>query len=225
MNPQKNQDEKKAGLFDGIQSEVSAENAPLLEFITKYAGIIAGIVITLLLILGGMGAWRWYQTDKQKNALNELANIEVHLSGSEKNAALTKFAENAPDTLKIYAYMSLGKNALENNNPKLAADAYANAAKLGGDSSLGVAASFAEAGALLNQEDYSRAISILQNLEKYFIEPSSAIRLKEMLAEAAAAAGNKELAIKTYEWLGNEVKTPEGSYFRSRAEALLDSSK
>ena len=41
-----------------------------------------------------------------------------------------------------------------------------------------------------------------------------------MLAEAAARAGKIELAAETYRKLGQEVRTPEGAYFRSRAEAL-----
>lgn len=220
MNPQKNQDEPSSPLLRDIQAEVSAESAPLLQFITRYASAIAGVVLLLLLALGGMAVWNWYHTGKQEEARQELARINAQLKGKDRDAALAKLAEGAPDSTKLFIYMSLGQSAQENGDPVLAADAYAKAAKLDGDGALGLTAALGSVGSLLMQNENVQALALLQELEAKLPESRRSVQLRQMLAEAASRAGKTELAYKTYLGLAEEVKTPEGAYFRSRAEAL-----
>ena len=78
---QKNHGGASNPLLQDLQAEVSAENAPLLQFITKYAGVIAGIVLALLLILGGMAIWNWNKSGKEDEARAELARINMQLKG------------------------------------------------------------------------------------------------------------------------------------------------
>ena len=52
MNPQKNQGAPESPLLRDLQSEVSAESAPLLQFMLRHAGVIAGVVVLLLLVTG-----------------------------------------------------------------------------------------------------------------------------------------------------------------------------
>ena len=70
------------------------------------------------------------------------------------------------------------------------------------------------------QNENVQALALLQELEAKLPESRRSVQLRQMLAEAAARAGKTELAYKTYLGLAEEVKTPEGAYFRSRAEAL-----
>ena len=220
MNPQKNQDESASPFLRDIQAEVSAENAPLLQFITRYASVIAGVVLLLLLALGGMAVWNWYHHGKQEEARQELARINAQLKGKDRDAALSKLAEGAPESTKLFIYMSLGQSAQENGDPILAADAYAKAAKLDGDGALGLTAALGSVGSLLMQNENVQALALLQELEARLPESRRSVQLRQMLAEAASRAGKTELAYKTYLGLAEEVKTPEGAYFRSRAEAL-----
>lgn len=222
MNPQKNQDEGTTlgGIGRDIQAEVSAESAPLLQFITRHAGLIASVVLALLLVLGGMAIWNWHQTGRQDEARQELARINAQLRGADRDAALDKLAANAPDSVKLFIYMSLGQSAQENGNPVLAADAYARAAKLDGDGALGLTAALGSVGSLLMQNENVQALALLQELEAKLPESRRSVQLRQMLAEAASRAGKTELAYKTYLGLAQEVKTPEGAYFRSRADAL-----
>ena len=220
MNPQKNQDEPASPLLRDIQAEVSAESAPLLQFITRYASVIAGVVLLLLLALGGMAVWNWYHTGRQEEARAELARINAQLKGKDRDAALARLAEGAPDSTKLFIYMSLGQSAQENGDPVLAADAYAKAAKLDGDGALGLTAALGSVGSLLMQNENVQALALLQELEAKLPESRRSVQLRQMLAEAASRAGKTELAYKTYLGLAEEVKTPEGAYFRSRAEAL-----
>lgn len=220
MNPQKNQDAAPSPFMRDIQSEVSAESAPLLQFITRYAGVIAGVVLMLLLVLGGMAIWNWYHSGKQEEARQELARINAQLKGKDRDAALAKLAENAPASTRLFIYMSLGQSAQENGNPVLAADAYAKAAKLDGDGALGLTAALGSVGSLLMQNENEQALALLQELEARLPESRRSVQLRQMLAEAATRAGKTELAYKTYLGLAEEVKTPEAAYFRSRANAL-----
>lgn len=222
MKDNSKNDAPKQGLLDGIQGEVGAESAPLLNFITRHASLIAGVVLLLLLILGGMAIWNWYHKGKQEEARRELARINAELKSSDRDAALAKLAENAPDSVKLFIYMSLGQSAQENGNPILAADAYAKAAQLDGDGALGLTAALGSVGSLLMQAEYTQALALLQELEARLPESSRSVELRQMLAEAASKAGKKDLALKTYESLAKEVKTPEAAYFKSRAEALAE---
>lgn len=220
MNQQKNQDGP--SFLEGLQNEVSAENAPLLQFITKYAGAIAGIVLILLLILGGMGVWKWYHGGKQKETREELAKINREFKGADRDKALAALAEKAPESARLFIYLTLAQSAQENGDPVLAADAYARAASLGGDSALGIAGALGSAGSLLIQAKYPQALALLIELQSRLPEVAQSVEFRQMLAEAAARAGDLELAIKTYTMLADEIKTPEGGYFRARATALAN---
>lgn len=220
MNHQKNQDAGSQTLLDGIQGEVSAENAPLLQFFIRHASAIAGIVLLLLLVLGGMAIWNWYHNGRQEEARRELDRINLQLKGKDRDAALASLAENAPESVKLFIYMSLGQSAQENGNPVLAAEAYAKAASLDGDGALGLTAALGSVGSLMMQAEYAQALALLQELEKKLPDARNSVQLQQMLAEAASKAGQLELAQKTYAALASEVKTPESAYFRSRAEAL-----
>lgn len=220
MKQQKNQDIGSQTLLGGIQGEVSAENAPLLQFITKNASFIAGFVLLILLVLGGMAVWNWYHGGKQEEARRELDRINMQLKGKDRDAALSKLAENAPKSTKLFIYMSLGQSAQENGDPILAADAYAKAAQLDGDGALGLTAALGSIGSLLMQAEYVQALALLQELEAKLPSASKSVAVQQMLAEAASKAGKLELAQQTYQKLADEVKTPEAAYFKSRAEAL-----
>lgn len=217
MSQQKNQDKAPAGLLDNIQGEVSPENAPLLNFITKNASAIAGVVLAILLVLGGWAVWNWYHGGKQREAREELARINAELNGADRDKALSELAKNAPDSTKLFIYMSLGQSAQENGNPVLAADAYAKAASLDGDGALGLTAALGSVGSLLMQAEYQQALALLLELEKKLPQSANSTQLQQMLAEAAYRAGKLELAQQTYKKLGEELTTPEGAYFRSRA--------
>lgn len=223
MDQQKNQGRPAPGLLDGIQNEVSAENAPLLDFITKYAGVIASVVLAILLILAGMGIWKWYHGGKQKEAQEELARINLQLQGAERDEALNNLAKNAPDSTKLFIYLTLAKSAQENGNPVLAGEAYAKAASIDGDGALGLTAALGSVGTLLMQAEYTQALVLIQEFEKKWPEAAKSVQLQQMLAEAAANAGQTELASKTYEALAREVQGPEADYYRSRAEQLAKS--
>ena len=221
MNPQKNQGEETSPLFRDLQAEVSSESAPLLQFMLRHAGIIAGVVILFLLVLAGTGIWRWYSGGKNEDARQELARVSMTMQGQERLKALAALADKAPSDVRLSVLLAWAQSALESGDAAVAAEVYAKAAKLDADGALGLAAALGEAGSLLKAGKNAEALTLLQGLEARLPGENRSVQLRQMLAEAAARAGQKDLAAKTYQALAQEVSGLDGDYFRVRAEALV----
>lgn len=221
MNPQKNQGEETSPLFRDLQAEVSSESAPLLQFMLRHAGIIAGVVILFLLVLAGTGIWRWYSGGKNEDARQELARVSMTMQGQERLKALAALADKAPSDVRLSVLLAWAQSALESGDATVAAEVYAKAAKLDADGALGMAAALGEAGSLLKAGKNAEALTLLQGLEARLPGENRSVQLRQMLAEAAARAGQKDLAAKTYQALAQEVSGLDGDYFRVRAEALV----
>lgn len=221
MNPQKNQGEEASPLFRDLQAEVSSESAPLLQFMLRHAGLIAGVVILFLLVLAGTGIWRWYSGGKNEDARQELARISMTMQGQERLKALAALADKAPSDVRLSVLLAWARSALESGEAAAAAEVYAKAAKLDADGALGLAAALGEAGSLLKAGKNAEALTLLQGLEARLPAENRSVQLRQMLAEAAARAGQKDLAAKTYQALAQEVNGLDGEYFRVRAEALV----
>ena len=221
MNPQKNQGEETSPLFRDLQAEVSSESAPLLQFMLRHAGIIAGVVILFLLVLAGTGIWRWYSGGKNEDARQELARVSMTMQGQERLKALAALADKAPSDVRLSVLLAWAQSALESGDAAVAAEVYAKAAKLDADGALGLAAALGAAGRLLKAGKNAEALTLLQGLEARLPGENRSVQLRQMLAEAAARAGQKDLAAKTYQALAQEVNGLDGEYFRVRAEALV----
>ena len=221
MNPQKNQGEETSPLFRDLQAEVSSESAPLLQFMLRHAGILAGVVILFLLVLAGTGIWRWYSGGKNEDARQELARVSMTMQGQERLKALAALADKAPSDVRLSVLLAWAQSALESGDAAVAAEVYAKAAKLDADGALGLAAALGEAGSLLKAGKNAEALTLLQGLEARLPGENRSVQLRQMLAEAAARAGQKDLAAKTYQALAQEVNGLDGEYFRVRAEALV----
>lgn len=209
-----------SNIFSDIQNEVSAESAPLLQFITKNASFIAGGVLLLLLILGGLALWNWYQGSKQTEAREELAAININLKGQDKEKALSALAEKAPKNMRMLIHMSLGQTAHENKNLDLAIHSYERAAELGEGTALGFAAMLGHASLLLEKGEYAKALERLRVLEEKSPTVAQMSQFKLLLGEAAAKAGETRLAISAYEDLARQSAQREGAYYRSRIAEL-----
>ncbi|MDR2850762.1 MAG: hypothetical protein LBV65_01775 [Desulfovibrio sp.] len=216
MNPQKNQESSQ--LLHDLQTEVSAESAPLLRFILNNASVIATAAIIFLLALGGTGIWRRHAAQKNDEATQALTRIMLTYKGADRIKALQNLS--VPDAIKFSVYFALGQSALENGDYAIAARAYADAAAADREGVLGLTAALGEAGALLKAEKYSDALNLLQELYAKIKPTSQTIQLRQMLAEAAAMAGKTDLAAQTYQALANDLPGLEGAYFRTRATAL-----
>ncbi|MDR2056391.1 MAG: hypothetical protein LBQ10_11075 [Desulfovibrio sp.] len=220
MNPQKNQVADAPSLLDEIQTETSAESTPLLRFILRHASVIAGLVVCFLLLVAGTGIWQWRDSAKSAEVTDELARITMTGRGESRVAALTALALSAPEKAKLAVYMTLGQSAVESGDYAAAAAAYADAARQGGKGAFGTAAMIAQACALLRDGKSADAVNLLREAEQRLPEQARTPQLRQMLAEAAVSAGQKDLAAGVYANLASAAPGREGDYFRARATAL-----
>ena len=219
MNPQKNQGAEDSPLLRDLQAEVSSESAPMLQFMLRHAGTIASIVVLFVLVLAGTGIWRWYSTSKNDAARQSLARIVLQTSGPAQVKELAALAEKAPSDVKFSAYLALGQSAMSNGDNATAADAFAKAAKES-EGPLALIAGMNEAGAMLKAGKYADALALLQKLQAALPGEVTAPQLKQMMAEAAVAAGQTEQAARIYLALSREAQGLNSEYFRARATTL-----
>ena len=219
MNPQKNQGAEDSPLLRDLQAEVSSESAPMLQFMLRHAGTIASIVVLFVLVLAGTGIWRWYSTSKNDEARQSLARIVLQTSGPAQIKELAALAEKAPSDVKFSAYLALGQSAMSNGDNATAADAFAKAAKES-EGPLALIAGMNEAGAMLKAGKYADALALLQKLQAALPGEVTAPQLKQMMAEAAVAAGQTEQAARIYLALSREAQGLNSEYFRARATTL-----
>lgn len=219
MNPQKNQGAEDSPLLRDLQAEVSSESAPMLQFMLRHAGTIAGIVVLFVLVLAGSGIWRWYSTSKNDEARQSLARIVLQTSGPTQVKELAALAEKAPSDVRFSAYLALGQSAMSNGDNATAADAFAKAAKES-EGPLALIAGMNEAGAMLKAGKYADALALLQKLQAALPGEVTAPQLKQMMAEAAVAAGQTEQAARLYLALSREAQGLNSEYFRARATTL-----
>jgi len=223
MNPQKNQGEATLPLLRDLQAEVSTESAPLLQFILRHAGLIAGVVVLFLLVLIGTGIWSWHAGNKNEEAREELARTELTLQGKERTAALKALAARMPDAVRVPALLAWAQSALADDDPTAAAEAYSAVAAADADGALGKAAGLGQAASLLKAGKSVEALSLLQNIEARLPENSRSLELRQMVAEAAAAAGHNDMAARVYLALARDSQGVEKDYFNARAMALTPS--
>ena len=219
MNPQKNQGAADAPLLRDLQAEVSHESAPLLQFMLRHAGLIAGVLVLFLLVLVGTGIYNWHGDSRTEEARDALARATLQPRGADRVKALAQVAESAPSSTRFAAYMALAQSALDNGDYDTAAQAYGKAAK-STDGAFGLSAALGEAGTLLKAGKSAQALTLLQALQNALPGGASAPQLRQMLAEAAIAAGQKELAARTYLALARETDGVNSSYLRTRAAEL-----
>ena len=115
--------------------------------------------------------------------------------------------------------MALAHSALENGDYATAAQAYGKAAK-STDGAFSLSASLGEAGALLKAGKNAEALTLLQGLQNTQPGAANAPQLRQMMAEAAIAAGQNELAARTYLTLARETDGVNSGYLRARAAEL-----
>ena len=181
-------------LLGDLRAEVSAESAPLLQFIVTNSKAIASVVLLLLIALAGTGIWRWHASSKAE-------------------------AESSPAEFRYSVLSALARSAAEAGDLDRAAAAYGKAAQLEKGQPMGLAAELAQAGVLLRAGKGEEALKLLQSLESGMSEESR-LELLPLVADAAEMAGKKDVAADAYGRLGKAYPGEDGSFYRARAAEL-----
>lgn len=206
-------------LLGDLKAEVSAESAPLLQFIVTNSKAIAAVVLLLLIALAGTGIWRWHASSRAEDALDTLAKTMLTTSGTDRVAALEALAESSPAEFRYSALTALARSAVEAGELDRAAAAYGKAAQLEKGRPMGLAAELAQAGVLLRAGKGEEALTLLQSLESDLPEESR-LEMLPLVADAAELAGKKDVAAAAYDSLGKAYPGEDGSFYRARAAEL-----
>ena len=215
---------EQSGILSEIGSEVSQENAPLLEFITQHGGKIAGVVLVFLLVTGASGLWSWYHNRQRTTFLEEKARIEMTMTGAEKINALADLAEKVPDSLKSLFYLSLADAASSAKDYARAAEAYAGAARSDADGTTGLMAQLAQIACLLRLDKNEEALNLAQSVATRFENPKPPV-LRQMMADAARRKGDTALAARILTEMAQDMPGEDAEYLLYLARKLSRSEK
>lgn len=211
---------EQSGVIGEIQSEVSVEAAPLLKFIIKHSKLIVLLVVLLIGAIVTAGFMQWQAANKQEQAEAELGMILTGATqGADRIAALEAFIAKAPSRLQQGAWLELGMVAQQLGDHQKTAQAFDQAAQLGGTSVLASISRLNQADALMQSGKTDEALKILTALESA-TNGTMRTLARQTLAAAAEAAGNKELAIKTYEALAAQGPETDLAFYRARLAIL-----
>ncbi len=206
-------------LLNELQSEVSSEATPLLQFILKHAILIMICLALFVVILGGIGGYNWYTERNLQQAQAELSNIVLSKQGEERITALEAFLSKAPSSLSGGIYLAISEAAMEIKSYDKAAANFGSLANLDPQGALGLLAGLNQGQALLLAQKPKEALVVLEAIVNKVTGPQKIV-IQQSLAEAAIQSGDMEKAKKTFEEMGATSQGPEGRFFRYLARTV-----
>ena len=215
----KNSAPQPAGVMGDLQSEVTVEAAPLLQFITRHVRSIVGLVLLLLVAIVATGVYQWHTAKTMREAHLALGKVLTATTGEDKIKALEALFKDAPESMRTGIHLELALAALQAENFDKAAEAYGEASKMDSGPISKIAA-MNQADILLKAGKAEEALKVLDDIEQSIPE-NMRIMFLESLASTAEVAGNTARAIKAYE--GIVALGPEGAdaaYYQSRIQTL-----
>jgi hypothetical protein len=204
-------------LFSEIDEDLRRDQ--IRKLWERYSGLIIAAVV---LIIVGVGGWRYYQHGQALKADESGRAFEAAVALSDQNKpaeAEAAFAKLAADGTKGYRALARLRGAAEaaKRDPKAAVQLYD---AIAADSSLGASeqeiARIRAAGLLLDGAPYAE---LRQRLEP-LASPSGIFRhtARELLSLSAWRSNDVAAARQWLDMIGNDPESPAA--IRSRAEAL-----
>ena len=201
------------GILGELQSEVSVEAAPLLQFIAKHAVVVMVVLGLFVATVVGIGAWQWYASKRDDEAQIHLARLLLQQQGAARVNALENFAATAPNAIRLAALMELGLAALAEKDAARAAAAFTRAAALDKGNPFGAMTALSEAQTLMQAGKAAEALAVLEALEHTVPEPIR-VQVRGLIALNARQIGKADRAIKAYEDLLVGAQGDDADYYR-----------
>ena len=213
-----------AKLLTELQSEVSVEAAPLLQFIVRHMGLIVLVLVLFIIALAGTAGYNWYSERAATQAQQQLSRVVLTTQGAERVKALQDFVVGAPASVKVAGNLALADAAVAQQEYMLASQAFAQIAAADSKGAVGLLAALNEGQTLIRAGKAKEAIPLLEKLEALMPEAQrNMVRL--VLAEAADQAGDKAKAAKIFESIAASMPGPDAEFYRFRAQSLTAAEK
>ncbi len=204
-------------LFSEIDEDLRRDQ--IRKLWERYSGLIVAVVI---LVIAGVGGWRFYQSNEARKAGESGSAFEAAVALSDQNKpaeAEAAFAKLATDGTKGYRALARLRGAAEaaKRDPKAAVQLYD---AIAADGSLGVSeqeiARIRAASLLLDSAPYTE---LRQRLEPLTAAGSTFRHTaRELLSLSAWRSNDAAAARQWLDMIGNDPESPAS--IRSRAEAL-----
>ncbi len=215
QNPQSQQ----GPLLNEIQTEVSKEAEPFLQFLTNNALKIMGILALFVLFVAGYGAYNWHQNNTLEEAQAQLSGIVLEKKGEERIAALEAFIQTAPAALHVTALLNMADSAMQDENYAQAATAYGNIVALEKDSAMGLLSALNQGQALISAGKAKEALPILEALANK-VPVGQKLIIQQSIVEAAVQSQEIDKAKETLEAMASSSDTSAAELLRHRARNL-----
>ena len=198
---------KETTLLDSIQSEVSREASPMLDFLIRHAKTIFLFLLVFIAAIMAFGVWNYMSGSKQKEAEEALGKILILPETSGKLAALEEYSGSAAPEFKNAALLAIAKSAALQNQPDKASAAWAELGK-SQNAPLRLVAELARAGSLSSQGKNAEALALLDSL--YSSSPADVQPvISTYIVSVAEALGDWDKAIAACDNIIRGVDNPD----------------
>ncbi len=206
-------------LLNELQSEVSNEATPLLQFILKHAMLIMIGLGVFVCILAGVGGYNWYSENNLLKAQGQLGSIILSNEGEKRVVALEAFLPTAPESMKSGVLLSLAETSMAIKAYDKAATYFGNLATLDPEGATGLLATLNQGQALLLAKKPKESLAVLEPIVSK-VADEQRIVIQQSVAEAAIQVGDIEKARQTFENMANTSQGPEARFFKYRARTV-----
>ncbi len=206
-------------LLNEIQTEVSSEAAPLLQFLTEHAIKIMLLLGLFVVAVAGLGAYNWYKSSTLEAAQSELHTINLNKEGKERITALDAFLTTAPAELQSTILLSLAEASMQTEDFERAAKAYGQLAGLNIDSATEILGTLNQGQALILAGKGQEALQALEGIVSK-VPTQQSITIQQAIAEAAILSGNTAKAKAAFEAIANSISPAEAELYNYRIRAL-----
>ncbi|MDR1124584.1 MAG: tetratricopeptide repeat protein [Deltaproteobacteria bacterium] len=210
---------KTASLIDSIQSEVSKEASPFLDFLILNSKKLIAAAVVLAVAAIGYGSWSVYQAEQFGDAREALGMILAQPDSDERFDSLKKFSAAAHAGVKPAALLALAQGAEDRGDYTLAAASWAEVAALTGDP-MRATARMAEANAMEKQGKKEEALELLNGLTRDMPQEFTPA-LQSDISELAEELGKLDVAIAACEsMLAAAEPNTDKTYWQQRLTYL-----
>ncbi len=206
-------------ILNELQTEISNEAAPLLQFLTEHALKIMLVLGLFVVAVAGLGAYNWHQESVMEEAQAELHTIALTQDSAQRVSALEAFLATAPESLQSSVYLSLAQVHMQEKNYAKAAESYAQLAQRNAGTALALVSSLNQGQALILAGKGKEAVQVLEPLVADVPTTQNTIA-QQALAEAALLSGDTAKAKAAFEAIANATTGSESEFYRYRARTV-----